>query len=144
MKQISNSKKTFIILFFTFFLLNSYSQKKIHIKYLDDETIDQVETDYDNDGDMDIIIAGVYVKKNQGRVYLIKNNGENYDKPEYVFSFPSIGRKQKIELYKEGSITKIIMTGTSPSGQQDKFVATLNKKGFDGILIPPVSSSYLD
>ena len=144
MQQKINIRYPLITLTLTLFFLNSYSQKTENIKYLDEETISQVEIDYDKDGDMDIIIAGVYVKKNQGRVYLIKNNGINYDKPEYIFSFPSIGLKQEIELYQDGNITKIIMTGTSPTGQQDKFIATLHKGEFDGILLPPVSSGTLD
>ena len=144
MKQKVNIKNPLITVALTLFFLNSYSQNALNIKYLDEETIDQVEIDYDKDGDMDIIIAGVYVKKNQGRVYLIKNNGVNYDKPEYIFSYPSIGMKQEIELYQEGNITKIIMIGTSPKGQQDTFVATLNSGKFDGILLPPVSSGPID
>jgi hypothetical protein len=124
----------------TLFFLNSYSQRTLDIKYLDKETIDQVKIDYDKDGDLDIIVAGVFVKKNQGRVYLIKNNGIAYKKPEHIFSFPSIGTKQNIELVQDGNTTKIIMTGTSPTGKKDKFTATLNKGEFEGLLIPPVSS----
>ena len=51
--------------------------------------------------------------------------------------------KQEIELLQDGNTTKIIMIGTSPTGKQDKFTATLHKGEFDGILLPPVSSGTL-
>ncbi|PHR69638.1 MAG: hypothetical protein COA67_09510 [Lutibacter sp.] len=133
-------KSPLIILTFTLLYLNSYSQNIPNIKYLDKETIDQVEVDYDNDGDIDIIVAGVHVKKNQGRVFLVKNNGVEYEKPEYIFSYPSIGFKQEIKLIQDDNTTKVIMTGTSPTGKKDEFTATLYKGEFQGLLIPPISS----
>ena len=144
MKHKINTKSPLITLILTLFFLNSYSQKTLNIKYLDEETIDQIKIDYDKDGDLDIIVAGVFVKKNQGRVYLINNNGITYNKPEHIFSFPSIGTKQKIELLQEGNTTKIVMTGTSPDGKKDKFTATLFKGEFEGLLIPAVSSKVLN
>lgn len=144
MKYKINLDKHIVAFAFAFFFLNSYSQKTPIIKYLDKETIDEVKVDYDNDGDMDLIISGVFVKKNQGRVYIIKNNGLNYDKPEYLFSFPSIGRKQEIEIVQDGNLTTIIVIGTSPTGKQNKFSATLFKGVFEGLMIPPVSSNSVD
>jgi len=124
------------ILFYSF----SYSQEIPRIKFLDEETIGQVEIDYDKDGDKDLIIVGVYVKKNQGRVYIVKNEGFGYAKPEYIFSFPTIGFKQKIETQQDNDITTIIVTGTSPTGEQKKFTLTLFKGEFEGLLLPPVTS----
>ena len=126
------------------FYSNSYSQQAPNIKFLDKETIDLVKIDFDKDGDMDLIVAGVYVKKNQGRVYIIENNGLKYEKPEYIFSFPSIGLKQNIELEQDGDITTIIVIGTSPTGKQDKFTGTLFKGDFEGLTIPPISIGSID
>jgi len=125
-----------LVLFFSI----SYSQDSPKIKYLDEETIDEMKIDYDRDGDMDLIIAGVFVEKNQGRVYIIENNGQKYDKPEFIYSFPSIGMKQDIEILQDGNLTTIITIGTSPTGKQDKFIATLYKGEFEGMIVPPVSS----
>jgi hypothetical protein len=125
------------------FYSNSYSQKTPNIRNLNEETIDEVKIDFDKDGDLDLIVAGVFVKKNQGRVYAIRNNGLDYAKPEFIFSFPSIGRKQKIEVKQEGAITTIVATGTSPTGKKDKFTATLFNGRFEG-LIPPISFDSID
>ena len=99
-----------------------------------------MKIDYDGDGDMDLIIAGVFVEKNQGRVYTIKNNGQKYDKPEFIYSFPSIGMKQNIEILQDGDLITIITIGTSPSGKQDKFIATLYKGEFEGLIVPAITS----
>lgn len=126
------------------FCSNLYSQQIPNIKHLDEETLDKVKIDLDKDGDMDLIIAGVFVKKNQGRVYLVKNTGLRYEKPEFIFSFPSIGMKQEIEIIQEGSTTTIVAMGTSPTGKKDKFTATLFNGNFEGVTIPPISSDSID
>lgn len=133
-------KKHIVSIVFVLFFLNSYSQEYSNIKFLDEETIDEVRIDYDQDGDIDLIIAGVFVKKNQGRVYLIKNNGLKYDKPEHIFSFPSIGFKQEIEIIQDEDMTTISVVGTSPTGKREKFLATLFKGQFEGLTIPAISS----
>jgi|TARA_B110000967_G_C18583335_1_gene410793 hypothetical protein len=97
-----------------------------------------VKIDFDKDGDLDLIVAGVFVKKNQGRVYAIRNNGLDYAKPEFIFSFPSIGRKQEIEVKQE------VATGTYPIGKKDKFTATLFNGIFEGLIIPPISFDSID
>ena len=73
MKYKNNLVSPMITFVLILFFLNSYSQEPPYIKYLDSETLDRVQIDYDNDGDLDLVIAGVFVKKNQGRVYLIEN-----------------------------------------------------------------------
>ena len=136
-----NPLHTYIVVFaFILFCSFSYSQEIPRIKFLDEETINQVKIDYDKDGDKDLIIVGVYVKKNQGRVYIVKNEGLRYAKPEYIFSFPTIGFKQSIETQQDNDITTIIVIGTSPTGKQKKFTLTLFKGEYEGLLIPPVSS----
>jgi translation elongation factor P/translation initiation factor 5A len=140
MKYINNLVSPTITFALVLFFLNSYSQEPTYIKYLDLETIDKVEIDYDNDGDLDFVIAGVFVKKNQGRVYLIENIGLEYNKPEHLFSFPSIGLKQKMRIDIDGETTTIRALGTSPEGKQESYTATLNKGIFQGLTIPPVST----
>lgn len=130
-----------ITIAFAFFFLNSYSQEMPYIKHLDIETIDKVEIDYDNDGDLDLIIAGVFIKKNQGRVYLIENIDSKYIKPEHLFSYPSIGLKQKMKIQIDGDTTTIATLGTAPNGKQESYKATLNKGNFEGLTIPPVSTA---
>ena len=141
MKYKNNLVSPMITFVLILFFVNSYAQKSPDIKYLDDETVDKVLIDYDNDGDIDIIVAGVVVKKNQGRVYLIENTGLKYSKPEHLFSFPSIGLKQKLKIEKDGDIITIATLGTSPEGKQESYKATLNKGNFEGLTIPPVSST---
>lgn len=140
MKHKTNLNIHTLAVAFGLFFLNSYSQEFPNIKYLDEETIDEVKIDYDKDGDVDLIIAGVYVKKNQGRVYLIENNGSKYNKPEHIFSFPSIGFKQEIEILQDENMTTINVIGTSPTGKKEKFTATLFKGEFEGLTIPPITS----
>lgn len=103
-----------------------------------------MKIDFDKDGDLDLIVAGVFVKKNQGRVYAIRNNGLDYAKPEFIFSFPSIGRKQEIEVKQEGATATIVATGTYPIGKKDKFTATLFNGIFEGLIIPPISFDSID
>ncbi len=103
-----------------------------------------MKIDFDKDGDLDLIVAGVFVKKNQGRVYAIRNNGLDYAKPEFIFSFPSIGRKQEIEVKQEGATATIVATGTYPIGKKDKFTAILFNGIFEGLIIPPISFDSID
>lgn len=115
------------------------SQELPTFKYFDKNTVDEVEIDYDNDGDLDYIIAGVISEKNQGRVYLVENNGMKFNKPEYIYSFPTIPIKQQLDILQKGNITTINIIGTSPTGGQTKFVGTLIKGMFEGMLIAPAT-----
>lgn len=133
-------KKLIIPTAFLLFFTIGFSQKAPIIKHLDEETLDEVKIDYDKDGDLDIIVAGVFIKKNQGRVYVVKNNGAFFSKPEYLFSFPTIGRKQELKVNQNGELTKITVLGTSPTGAQNKFIATLLNGKFEGLTIPSVTS----
>lgn len=141
MNYKNNLVSPIITIAFILFFSNSYSQETPYIKYLDGETLDKVQIDYDNDGDLDLVIAGVFVKKNQGRVYLIENTGSKYGKPEHLFSFPSIGLKQKMKIHKDGDTTTIATLGTAPNGKQESYKATLNKGNFEGLTIPPISTA---
>ncbi|MDT0552306.1 FG-GAP repeat protein [Urechidicola vernalis] len=134
-------KKFIIPTFILAFTAIGYSQKVPVIKHLDEETIDEIKIDFDKDGDLDVIVAGVFVKKNQGRVYMVKNNSFGYSKPEYLFSFPTIGRKQEISINQSGDLTKITVLGTSPTGKQNEFNATLLKGRFEGVTIPAIPIS---
>ena len=140
MNYKTHLKKHLTALTLVLFFSISYSQESPKIKHLNEETTDEMKIDYDGDGDMDLIIAGVFVEKNQGRVYTIKNNGQKYDKPEFIYSFPSIGMKQNIEILQDGDLITIITIGTSPSGRQDKFIATLYKGEFEGLIVPAITS----
>lgn len=144
MKNKLNLLKQTIVLAVVFVSYAFYGQEIPTIKYLDQETVDEVKIDFDNDGDMDIIVAGVFPKKNQGRVYLIENIGSKYDKPKYIYSFPTIGLKQQIEIFKDGNLTTIITEGTDPNGKKDKFIGTLYKGNFEGLILPPVTSETND
>mgnify|MGYP000253125421 CR=1 FL=1 len=134
-------KKFIIPTFIIAFTALGHSQEAPVIKHLDEETIDEIKVDYDKDGDLDLIVAGVFVKKNQGRVYMINNNGASYSKPEYLFSFPTIGRKQEISVNQNGELTKITVLGTTPTGEQNKFSATLLNGKFEGVTIPAIPPS---
>jgi hypothetical protein len=100
-----------------------------------------VKTDYDLDGDIDYIVAGVIPEKNQGRVYLIENKGDSFKKPEYIYSYPTIPIKQVIEVEQQKEFTLIRTIGTSPSGEETKVVGTLFKGQFEGMLVSPITSN---
>lgn len=121
--------------------LNMYGQNAPSIKYFHQETVDEVRIDYDGDGDLDLIVAGVNPERLQGRVYLIENKGGKYGKPEYLYSFPSVPLKQKLVISQNNNVTKIDVTGTSPAGKQVSYVGTLIKGNFEGVTIPPVTAS---
>lgn len=115
------------------------SQETPIFKYFDKNTIDKVRIDYDNDGDLDYIVAGVNPERNQGRVYLIENKGTKFGKPEYIYSFPTIPVKQYLDIQQKDNITIINIIGTSPTGEQTKFVGTLIKGEFEGLILPPIT-----
>jgi hypothetical protein len=121
--------------------VNTYGQKAPIIKYFHPETIDEVSIDYDNDGDLDFIVAGVNPDRLQGRVYLIENKGSKLGKPEYIYSFPSIPLKQELIIEQKDMVTTITIKGTSPTGEQRDYVGTLLKGTFEGMLVPPVTAS---
>lgn len=110
------------------------------VKYLIEETMDNVKIDFDNDGDLDYIIAGVFPDRHQGRVYLIENRGTKYAKPEYIYSYPTIPVKQKLEVSMIEDITTIYTIGTSPGGRETKYTGTLIGGQFEGMTLPPVTS----
>lgn len=118
-----------------------YSQDKPVIKYFDKTTTDTVQLDFDEDGDLDFIIAGVVADKHQGRVYLVENKGNKFAKPEYIYSFPTIPVKQKLVIEHKDQIITINTTGTSPKGKKQKYVGTLIKGNFEGVLAPPATFS---
>jgi hypothetical protein len=117
------------------------SQDFSALKYFDQNTIHEVQIDYDLDGDIDYIVAGVIPEKNQGRVYLIENKGDSFKKPEYIYSFPTIPIKQIIEVEQQKEFTIIRTIGTSPSGEETKVVGTLFKGQFEGMLVSPITSN---
>ena len=116
------------------------SQETPTVKYFDESTIHEVKIDYDKDGDMDYIVAGVISEKNQGRVYLIENKGAKLGKPVYIFSFPTIPKQQHLNIQQKDNVTTINVIGTSPEGKQTNFIGTLYKGAFAGLIIPPVTS----
>jgi len=118
-----------------------FSQQSPAIKYLEKETVDEVKIDFDNDGDLDLIIAGVFLDKNQGRVYIVEANGNKYGKPEYVYSYPTIGTKQQLEVQQKENLTTIYTTGTSPTGELKKYIGMLRNGVFDGLLVPPAQTT---
>ncbi len=120
--------------------LIAHSQQTPTIKFFDENTIHQVKIDYDNDGDMDYIVAGVISEKNQGRIYLVENKGTKLGKPEYIYSFPTIPVKQHLDIQQNSNITTIHVIGTSTSGKKTKFIGTLYKGKFAGMIIPPITS----
>lgn len=118
-----------------------FSQQAPYIKFLAKETIDEVRIDFDFDGDLDLIIAGVFLDKNQGRVYIVEAKGQRYGKPEYIYSYPTIGTKQKLEVDRKDNLITINTTGMSPMGEQKKYMGMLRNGVFDGLLVPPVTAS---
>ena len=142
-----NLKKSFLklsgTLLLTFCFFNAYSQEHKLFKYLDKNTIDSVKIDYDKDGDLDFIYVGVIANRNQGRVYLVENKGNKFGKPEYIYSYPTISIKQNIEIQQKDNFITINLVGTSPENVKSKFAAVINKRGFQGLLVPPVTSGSL-
>jgi len=120
------------------------SQETPIIKYFDANTIDQVKIDYDNDGDVDYIMAGVIPERDQGRVYLVENKGNKFGKPEYIYSFPTIPVKQQLTIHQKDNITTINIIGTSPTGKETEIIVTLYKGKFEGMLAPPITSDGLN
>jgi hypothetical protein len=119
------------------------SQETPIIKYFDVNTIDEVKIDYDNDGDVDYIMAGVIPERDQGRIYLVENKGNKFGKPEYIYSFPTIPVKQQLTIHQKDNITTINIIGTSPTGEETKIIVTLYKGKFEGMLLPPITSDGL-
>jgi len=136
-----NLKKLVTIVIIGFSSAIAQSQDFSALKYFDQNTIHEVQIDYDLDGDIDYIVAGVIPKKNQGRVYLIENKGDSFKKPEYIYSFPTIPIKQVIEVEQQKEFTIIRTIGTSPSGKETKVVGTLFKGQFEGMLVSPITSN---
>ena len=132
--------KSAITLTLGLFTYVAQSQETPTVKYFDKSTIHEVKIDYDNDGDMDYIVAGVIPDKNQGRVYLVENKGAKLGKPEYIYSFPTIPVKQHLDIQQKDNVTTINVIGTSPTGKKSKFIGTLYKGEFAGMIIPPITS----
>jgi hypothetical protein len=120
--------------------LNANGQSAPKIKYFETTTIDQVQIDFDNDGDLDLIIAGVNADRNQGRVYLVENRGGKLGKPEYIYSFPSIAVKQELRVSQDKDVTTINIEGTSPNGDKRNYVGTLVRGAFEGMIAPPITA----
>lgn len=139
MKLKNHIIKPAITLALGLFTYIAQCQETPTIKYFDKNTIHEVKIDYDNDGDLDYIVAGVIPERNQGRVYLIENKGTKLGKPEYIYSFPTIPVKQHLDIQQKDNITTINIFGTSPTGEQTKFVGTLIKGVFEGMILPPVT-----
>ncbi len=131
--------KQVIALSLGLFTYIAQSQEAPTFKYFEKNTIDEVKIDFDNDGDLDYIVAGVISDKNQGRVYLVENKGTKLGKPEYIYSFPTIPIKQHLEIHQDDNITTITIFGTSPTGEKTKFVAILNKGVFEGLILQPAT-----
>lgn len=88
-----------VIVFVLFFCIQTIQSQEIpKIKYLERNTMDVVKIDYDNDGDLDYIIAGVFSIRYQGRVYLVENRGTKFNRPEYIYSYPTVPLKQKLNI----------------------------------------------
>ena len=136
-----NLKCLVVVPVFIFICFNSFSQETPNIKYLNPETIDKFQVDIDQDGDLDLIVAGVFIEKNQGRVYVVRNKGKKFDKPDYVYSYPTIGLKQELIVSIKNNKTIITTTGTSPTGERENYTATLDRGKLEGLTIPPVSSN---
>ena len=136
--------KLSVTLLLSFCFFKASSQEHKIFKHFDKNTIDRVEIDYDKDGDLDFIYVGVIANRNQGRVYLIENKGQGeFGKPEYIYSYPTISIKQSIEIQQRGNFITINLVGTSPKNVKSKFAAVINKGGFQGLLVPPVTSGSL-
>lgn len=135
-------KKQAILVIIILFSFTGKSQNSSIYKYFDENTIDEVKIDYDQDGDLDYIVVGVVTGRDQGRVYLVENKGDKLEKPEYIYSFPTISIKQHLVTNQKDNVTTINIDGTSPEGKQTNFEITLYKGEFQGMLIPPIKSNY--
>jgi len=142
MKLQTLLKKQVILVVIVLFTTTIYSQNTHIFKHIDKNTIDEVKIDYDLDGDLDYIVVGVVSARDQGRVYLVENKGSKLDKPEYIYSFPTISVKQHIDIQQKDNITTINIVGTAPDNKQTKFSVTLYKGKFEGMLVPPITSNY--
>lgn len=141
MKLRINPKKIFFILLLVFVTLHVKSQEIPTLKYLDAATLEQLKIDYDNDGDIDYIVAGVFTEKNQGRVYLIENKGNSFKKPEYIYSYPTITVKQQLSLEQKENLITIRTVGTAPNGDETNITGTIYNGFFEGVIVSPVVST---
>ena len=145
--QISKMKlqilleKQVILAVLILFSFTAKSQNIPILKYIDKNTIEEVKIDYDQDGDTDFILVGVVSDRDQGRVYLVENKGSKLGKPEYIYSFPTISVKQQLDINQKDNITTINVVGTAPDNKQTKYVVTLYKGKFEGMLVPPITSN---
>ena len=142
-----NLKISFVKLLVTILLIfcisEAYAQEHKVFKHFDKKTMNNIKIDYDKDGDLDFIYVGVIANRNQGRVYLVENKGNKFGKPEYIYSYPTISIKQNIEIQQKDNFITINLVGTSPENVKSTFAAVINKKGFQGLLVPPVTSGSL-
>lgn len=141
MKLQTLLEKQVIFAVFILFSCTGKSQNIPILKHIDKNTINEVKIDYDQDGDFDFIVVGVVSDRDQGRVYLVENKGEKLGKPEYIYSFPTISVKQQLDIKQKDNITTINVVGTAPDFKQIKYIVTLYKGKFEGMLVPPVTSS---
>lgn len=141
--MVFKNKQILILLIFVMLLssFTSQSQELPKIKLLEDTTLDIVKIDFDNDGDLDVIVAGVFSIRDQGRIYLIENKGSRYNKPEYIYSYPTIPLKQHLNVEQKDDFITIITTGISPAGKETKYTGTLHKGVFVGLLLPPATAT---
>lgn len=141
MKLQNLLEKQVILAAFIFFSFTAKGQNTPIFKHIDKNTIEEVKIDYDQDGDIDFIVVGVVPDRDQGRVYLVENKGAKLGKPEYIYSFPTISVKQQLDIKQEGNITTINVVGTAPDQKQTKYIVTLYKGKFEGMLVPPITSN---
>ena len=71
MKLQTLLKKQVIFVVFTLFTTTIYSQNTPIIKYIDQNTIDEVKIDYDQDGDLDAAMS----TSNGNNSYILQNDG---------------------------------------------------------------------
>jgi len=141
MKLQTLLKKQVFLAALILFSITAKGQNIPVFKHIDKNTIEEVKIDYDQDGDIDFIVVGVVSDRDQGRVYLVENKGAKLGKPEYIYSFPTISVKQQLDIQQKDNITTINVVGTAPDRKQTKFVVTLYKGKFEGMLVPPITSN---
>ena len=141
MKLQTFLEKQVILAVLILFSFTAKSQNIPILKYIDKNTIEEVKIDYDQDGDTDFIVVGVVSDRDQGRIYLVENKGSKLGKPEYIYSFPTISVKQHLDINQKDNITTINVVGTAPDKKQTKYVVTLYKGKFEGMLVPPITSN---